>query len=59
VKQGKYSAAEIEEWAEQLKEEARAAYEVTEVRGTPWGDLEKFAMRELYEWSQLTTKLRR
>jgi len=58
VKQGKYSVDEIEKWAEQLKEEARVAYEETEVRAKPAADLEKFAMRELYKWSQLTTKLK-
>jgi len=58
VKQGKYSAQEIEEWAEQLREEARQAYEKTELRSAPWGKLEDFAMAELYKWSQLTTRMK-
>ena len=58
VKQGKYTAAQIEEWAEQLKEEARVAYEKTEVRAKPGYHLEQFIMRELYKWSQMTTELR-
>jgi len=58
VKQGKCSAQEIEEWAEQFREEARQAYDKTELRSSPWGKLEDFAMAELYKWSQLTTRLK-
>lgn len=59
VKQGKYSAEEIDEWSELLLEEARAAYEVTELPAKVSSKIEAFAMREIYEWSQLTTKLKR
>jgi hypothetical protein len=56
VKQGKYSAQEIEEWAEDLKEAARKAYEKSDLPAGPWGGIEDFAMFELYKWSQLTSR---
>lgn len=58
VKQGKYSAEEIDKWAEQLLEEARVAYDNTKVYASPLAEIEQFAMQELYEWSRMTTKLR-
>jgi len=41
-----------------LLEEARAAYEKSDLPAKPWDGVEEFAMRELYEWSQMTTRMK-
>lgn len=58
VKMGKYSMQDIENWADDLVEDARQAYEKSDLPVHPWAGLEEFAMRELYVWSQKTTRLR-
>jgi len=59
VKNGKYTVEEIDKWSDDLLEEARQAYEKTDVRAVPEKGIEKFVMKEIYRWSQLNTKLSR
>jgi len=58
VKNGKYTIEQISEWSDELLEEARAAYEKSDLPAKPWDGVEEFAMRELYEWSQMTTRMK-
>lgn len=50
VKQGRYTIDEILEWAEQLREDARAAYNETKLQSRPWSEAESFVISELRKW---------
>ncbi len=57
VKNGKYSAAEIAQWSEDLVEEARRAFEKTALPAHPPAqEIEDFLMREVWEWTKGHTK---
>lgn len=57
VKAGKYTAEQIAEWSEQLVEEARRAYERTDLPAhPPAAEIEEFLMLEVWRWASDRTR---